>query len=567
MARKNSISFIKQNKFVLILVLIGLFIFFNSLFNGFVWDDEELIVNNVIIHSFSNLTSFFAGGAFNSGGTGSLSGVFYKPIMTLCFSLLYTIFGNRPIVFHLFSIIIHIINSILVFFLFKEFFPHLEAKRKELVSFIVSLFFLLHPLYSEVVFYISNFQDLLFMFFGLSAFLLILKKRISVVNILLITFLFLCSLLSKETGLVLIIISSLYSFLFKRKEKGFFWVYIAGFTSVVMYSLMRFGIAKQFFPNNNLAPIARINLVERLINLPKILLFYIQNFFVPINFSVNQNWLVKSLNLREFYIPLIVILVFFTFIFLMTFLLWKKKISLGKLYFFFLSWFILGLLPHIQIFPLDATATGRWFYLPSLGLFGMISVLVLLLTDKLKSNQRKTLLIIIILIVTFYSKEIKLSGDNFSLENNLGVELYRIGKLDEAGVHWERSVNLAPYWWTNFNNLGVYWQNKNDLEKAEGYYLKSIENGNYYLAFENYALVLLKQKKYTKAKEFLNTNIKYFPQNTNMIQLLALSYYFTGDTDTAIKVVQYLIDNSPTENNKKLLDLIQKGGDLSNLFD
>jgi len=54
--------------------------------------------------------------------------------------------------------------------------------------------------------------------------------------------------------------------------------------------------------------------------------------------------------------------------------LWKKKISLGKLYFFFLSWFILGLLPHIQIFPLDATATGRWFYLPSLGLFGMISV-------------------------------------------------------------------------------------------------------------------------------------------------------------------------------------------------
>ncbi|KKP31240.1 MAG: hypothetical protein UR21_C0013G0034 [Candidatus Woesebacteria bacterium GW2011_GWC2_31_9] len=128
-------------------------------------------------------------------------------------------------------------------------------------------------------------------------------------------------------------------------------------------------------------------------------------------------------------------------------------------------------------------------------------------------------------------------------------------------------INLAPYWWTNFNNLGVYWQNKNDLEKAEGYYLKSIENGNYYLAFENYALVLLKQKKYTKAKEFLNTNIKYFPQNTNMIQLLALSYYFTGDTDTAIKVVQYLIDNSPTENNKKLLDLIQKGGDLSNLFD
>ena len=558
-----------KTKYVLILILLGFVIYFNSFFNGFVWDDEEQIVNNVLIHSIWNLPKFFFGGAFNSGGTGSLLGVYYKPLMTTVFSLIYSIFGSGPFFFHFFSLVIHVANTVLVFFLFKEFFA-------VFVAFAVALLFLIHPLYSEVVLYTSNMQDLLYFFFGTAAFVLLIKKNIDFKRALLIFFLFLSSLLSKETGLVLILLSILYVFLFKKKKESVFWTSLAGAASIVIYSVMRFKVAGIFLSGNEMAPIARLTLVQRLINIPKIISYYLQNFFVPFNLSVNQHWVVKSLSVRDFYLPLIFSLVFFAVMLFIVFWLRRTKNSASRLYFFFFCWFVLSLFLHIQIFPLDVTVTGRWFYLPAVGLMGMMAVL---------APQKRMASIVVLLIIvglalrtfirtfdwrdglTLYSREIRLSEDNFNLENNLGVELYRIGKIEEARGHFERSVDLAPYWWTNYNNLGAYWERKNDLFKAEGLYLKAIENGNYYLAYENYALVLLKQKKNNKAKEFLEENISYFPQNPKLMTFLALSYYLIGDKDNAVEIMQHLTAALPTDQNKLLLQAFERGEDLDRIFE
>jgi len=45
---------VKKEKFILLLILVGFLVYFNSLSNGFVWDDEEQVVNNVLVHSLSN---------------------------------------------------------------------------------------------------------------------------------------------------------------------------------------------------------------------------------------------------------------------------------------------------------------------------------------------------------------------------------------------------------------------------------------------------------------------------------------------------------------------------------
>ena len=60
------------------LFIIALAVYFFSLFNGFVWDDEEQIVNNAVIQNISNLPYFFTSSTFNTGGAG-LSGWYYKP--------------------------------------------------------------------------------------------------------------------------------------------------------------------------------------------------------------------------------------------------------------------------------------------------------------------------------------------------------------------------------------------------------------------------------------------------------------------------------------------------------
>ena len=111
------------------LLLISLVIFAvygNTLFNGFVWDDEEQIVNNVLIHSLKNFSLFLYGGTFNMGGTQELSGWFFRPMVNITFALLYSIFKLNAWGYHLFSILIHLLNSVLIFKILEK----LNAKNE-----------------------------------------------------------------------------------------------------------------------------------------------------------------------------------------------------------------------------------------------------------------------------------------------------------------------------------------------------------------------------------------------------------------------------------------------------
>lgn len=106
---------LQNNKIRLwIIVILGFCVYLPTLFNGFVWDDEEQIVNNPQIQSLSNLPAFFSGSTFNAGGGGNLSGLYYRPLMTSSFTLVYSIFGLNPFFFHLVQVILHIANACLL---------------------------------------------------------------------------------------------------------------------------------------------------------------------------------------------------------------------------------------------------------------------------------------------------------------------------------------------------------------------------------------------------------------------------------------------------------------------
>ena len=122
--------------------------------------------------------------------------------------------------------------------------------------------------------------------------------------------------------------------------------------------------------------------------------------------------------------------------------------------------------------------------------------------------------------LTLYSHDIKISKDAFDLENNYGVELFRAGDYKKAKVHFEKSTKLAPSWWTNWNNLGASYEREENIQKASEYYQRSINNGQYYLAYENLAKIMVvygKDKK--KTDEFLQKALEIFPGNENLIKL------------------------------------------------
>lgn len=546
---------------IAILIIAGFLVYFNSLFNSFVWDDEEQVLNNTLVHSISNLPSFFSSSTFNSGGAGQMGGLYYKPLMTTLFSLLYTVFGPNAFFFHLFQLLLHLANGVMVFLLFKHLFNLYPEKTKQLLPFLLALIFLIHPINTEAVVYISDLQDILFFFFGMLATLLTIKTQsFNFKKIILIASLLLFALLSKETGALFFPLIFLYLFFFQKKL--IFPYLVSSFLAVGLYAFLRFAVAGIFFNKHGLSPITKMPLEERVLSIPKIIYSYLKNFILPQNLAINQHWAVTSMSWDEFYFPLIIVLIFFTIISVILFLLWRYQKNTLVPFIFFLSWFILTLGLHLQVFPLDLTFSDRWFYLPIVGLLGMMGIVI----NQFKIEKSKIILGLIVLVIisglsirtiirntnwrdglTLYSHDVLISKDSFDLENNLGVELFRTGKMDEAKVHFEKSTQLAPDWWTNWNNLGVVAERKKEYSLAKNYYQKAIDNGQYYLAYENLANILFFQEDPQKAKEFTEESLKKLPQNAKLWLVLSMSEYKLNNKDVALQAARnsYLLSPSP----------------------
>ena len=267
--------------------------------------------------------------------------------------------------------------------------------------------------------------------------------------------------------------------------------------------------------------------MTRLINIPSIIQYYLGMFLYPMNLAIAQHWVIKSPNFINFFLPLILEVSLFL---IAVFYLIKKK---DKIFTFFFIWFLIGLLPHLQIIPLNMTVAERWLYFPMIGLLGMIGAIFNKFEIRNSKFEKLFAAYIIIVICTFsmrsfirtldwrngltlFGHDIKKTS-SFDLQNNFGTELFRVGRYDEAKKYFEISTELAPYWWVNWNNLGAIYEREKNYQKATDYYQKAIDNGQYYLAYENLAKVLVLHGNDQKnAEEFLKKSLMLFPKNENL---------------------------------------------------
>jgi len=552
-------------KSIYIIIIIGFCLYFYSLFGKFLWDDEEQIVNNSDIHSISNIPKFFFGSTFNTGGAGTLAGIYYKPLLITLFSVIYSIFGNNSFFFHIFQLSLHIINSICIFLVFNYFFNKIIIKEIKYlkrfgiwISFFGAILFLVHPINVESVVYISASQEVLFFTFGIMSFMFLIlnKENIKVFNVefnsyLLSGIFVLFAFLSKETGILFFIINIMYIFVFQKDRfKKFIYYFIS---TLSIYIILRFFIARIGLRGKGITPIMQLSFFERLINIPKVIFFYFKTFFYPRYLLISQNWIVEKINMKDFYIPFIIIITIFSILIYMIFYFYRNKLfnkCFRKLYTFFLIWFIVGIGLHIQIIPLDMTVADRWFYFPIVGLIFILILITSFLIYKFR-NVIKNIEIISFIIITFlltifscrtllrtfdwsngltlYQNDIKYNKNAYDLENNYGVELIRKNKVEDAKFHFEKSTKLKSDWWVNWNNLGVCYEREDDYEKALEYYKKSMQNADYYLAYENYTGLLINLKRNEEAKKFLEEEaLVKFPYNNNLSNM----YLFLDKNDT-----------------------------------
>ncbi|OGP30773.1 MAG: hypothetical protein A2073_00440 [Deltaproteobacteria bacterium GWC2_42_11] len=167
--------------FPLILVFIGFIIYSNILRAPFIFDDEIYILDNYQIRDISNFTDF--------------SGTRY--IGFLSFAINYYFGELNTFGYHLVNVVIHISNAILVYFLVsltlqqlrvvgqgagaaeQQFIIHDSqlTTHGSLIAFSVSLIFLVHPIQTQAVSYITQRFTSLATFFYLLAIVLYIKAR------------------------------------------------------------------------------------------------------------------------------------------------------------------------------------------------------------------------------------------------------------------------------------------------------------------------------------------------------------------------------------------------------
>jgi len=529
-------------KAIHIFIIVGLIVFFNMLFNVFVWDDKVFILLYSGVHSI-NLIKLFEPSLYNSIH-------FYRPLAATYFSILYSVFTTNVFFYHLFQLAFHILNTILLYLLFKRF-------LNKYVSLFLSLIFLVHPMQVESVSYISQTATPLSFLFGMSALLLLFKKpnySIVVVDLLL-----LLSILTKESGFVFLLSANYYIFMYKEINRMKF--LLSSFFVLLIYLLTRFTIGSGLFGHESLITfivypqIARSSILVRLQTIPAIIFYYIKTFIYPASLAIDQNWVVSFPNLWNFYLPLLVDVIIFAGFFAFGIYCFKYRKTFFKTYLFFAILFLFSLGIVSQIIPLDMTVADRWFYFPMAGILGMIGIIYReFIHDKLLKKLSLIFVIGFLLLlgirtivrntnwqdaIGLYTHDIKIS-DNFNIEDILGQEYLASSQYNKAYIHLQKSIKFYPQWEQSWNNLGVYYQDTGDMKDAIRAYSVAIKNNSgLYSAYENLGRVYLLSNNLRDEQVFL-TKVAFvkYPNNSFLYGLKGITDYRQGKKQKAIAEIQ-----------------------------
>ena len=148
----------------LVLLALGLWTLISyspALRGPFFFDDEHFIVRNEMVHSLDHVAAIYSS-AVTDGA--SIKGNFYRPNQQLIYALLYRLVGTKTSVpYHLSQVALHIGAGYSLFFIC------LNLGLGLVPAAFGAAVFLLHPVQTEAVAYISGLADPLAAFFGLAA--------------------------------------------------------------------------------------------------------------------------------------------------------------------------------------------------------------------------------------------------------------------------------------------------------------------------------------------------------------------------------------------------------------
>ena len=478
---------------ILLIIFLGFIVYGNSLNCEFVFDDVGMVKDNAYIKDFSFTKKFFI-----ENITSEENSYFYRPLVMISYAIDYSIWKLNVRGYHLTNIMLHGLVALAVYWLINILFGN------RFVALLTSMVFVIHPIHTETVTYISGRSDCLAGLFMILSFIFYIKRLHTekVKFFILMIVAYIGAFLSRETTLIfpLLLLAYHYAFRKKIKAKEFFSFFITAF----IYILLRLIIF-----NRSASDVA---FFQRLPGFFVAITDYIRLLIFPFNLHMVEGIKLFSPNNPKTIAGILI------FIFLLIYAFKNRKNNV--LVCFSISWFLVALLPVSNvIYPLNAYMREHWLYVPSIGFFLILAAGLEYLYNRKRFHVVSMALILGLLVfysyltirqneywrepVGFYKNMLKYDPYNYGLYINLGNAYTEIGNKKEAIISYKKALSINPDNEKAYGNLGMLYNSIDRKEEAIAALKKALEiNPNYAKAYFCLSMVYFDKNEYNLAVKY-----------------------------------------------------------------
>ncbi len=549
MLRMKTRGVVRYHFFVPILLALGFILYLGALQAPFVYDDRGYILQNHAIRSLSNFWSF--------GGTRYLG--------YLSFALNYAVGGLNPFDFHLTNVLIHICNSILLFYLtlttfrtpvMAGFFSGRYASSALPAAVVISAIFLVHPIQSQAVTYITQRFTSLATLFYLLALLLYLKarlidagsssakRRLLYIGALIST---VAAMKTKEISFTIPFMIALYDYLFfpaselKRTAR----LRIPFYLTLFIIPLSLIG-PDWLTASDTVSEVIRRAQVEEAVTLGhgvyvmtqfRVILTYIALLLLPVNQRIDYDYplshsMLDPATLGAF-ILLSAIAVFSLYVMRVSY---RARSPYGLLFSFGIFWFFLALSVESFMVPIQDVIFEHRVYLPGVGFIMAVVAALFYVAERLGRRLGNPFsgvaVAAVILILTMPPLSYALHKRNVVWGDELALINEAIGeRTDKARLYYFRALS--------YMDRGEYMRVVVDTSNA------LIIHPMFHEAYNLRGFTYLKLDDYRRAVEDFTTAIAIMPASGLYYYNRGVAYEGLGRVDWAVAEHTRAIELSP----------------------
>ena len=580
---------ISVTKLCLLLYAVSFLLYANTINNGFVLDDGDLILNNNLVSNGTQSIPEILVTPYRYGVLKTDNDL-YRPLSLVMFAAEYQLSSGKPMLSHVINVILFAFCVVVLFLFLLQ----LLGNEKTTIAFLAALIFAFHPIHTEVVANIKSRDELLCFLFGISSLLLAILygKKGNCFFLLLSIVCYFLSLFSKETSITLLIVFP-FIFLFfpkwKRRRNLTFLFSIIIVASV--YLILRQNVLTRYNANQSMnvdfidnmlvgAPTNSIKIATSIFILGKYLQLLVFPHPLVCDYTYNS---IPFTNFNSYNVAVTIIVYLVLVVGVFYFL--KKNKAIALAIFWYLS--SISLFSNF-LFPVGVPMAERFLFLPSVG-FCMVAAISLekwLVKENIFSLKNYQLLATLFTLLALYA--IKTINRNSDWKDNLtlfeqdgktqpmnarlayyyGTELTKVAttnfdinnqneQFHKAIIKLHQAIEIYPEFELAYVQLASTFFKLKQNDSALYYNLKALQLNNFNsLTHYNIAGVYFSQKKYETSKQHCLQAIQIKPKWADAYTSLALCYVQMNNTDSCIYNLRQSININPNKRAFEMLYLV-----------